>query len=387
MKTMTELDLRDSRALVRVDFNVPLDEEGKVADDSRIRAALPTVRYLMEKKASCILMSHLGRPGGEPASDLSLGPVAEKLSELLPDNRIRFCEQTVGSRAEEMAQALASGEILLLENLRFHPGEKDNDDQFAKSLASLGDTYLNDAFAACHRRHASVHAIATHFPSDKRAIGSLVDRELCALNKVVDSPQHPVLAIFGGAKVADKLDAIKALIDKAERILIGGAMAYTFLKAQGVSVGSSRVEEDRLEDARGILERAGDKLLLPTDHVMEKGDNTRTGMQISRDWMAMDIGPDTASRFAEAIGNASTVVWNGPMGKIEENRYFDGTKRIAEAMADSGAVTVVGGGETGQAVHRLGIEDKLTHLSTGGGAFLHYLAHCSLPALSVLKED
>ncbi|MWJ29128.1 phosphoglycerate kinase [Halomonas sp. ZH2S] len=387
MNTLSDLNLTNSRALVRVDFNVPRDDEGTVLDDSRIRAALPTLRYLLEKNVACVLMSHLGRPGGEPVASLSLASVAEKLSELLPGKRIRHCEEVVGSQAEEMARSLGGGEILLLENLRFHPGEKDNDDQFAKALAGLGDIYVNDAFSACHRKHASVHAIATHFPADKRAVGCLVEQEIEALDKVVDNPQRPLVAVFGGAKVADKLEAIHALIGRAEQILIGGAMAYTFLRAQGVSTGSSKVEEDRLDDAREILEKAGDKLLLPTDHVMGMGEETRTGREITGDWMGMDIGPETASRYAKAIGNAATVVWNGPMGKIEEERYFSGTRHIAEAMAASRAVTVVGGGETGQAVHRVGIENKLTHLSTGGGAFLDYLAHGSLPALNVLKED
>lgn len=386
MKTLSDLHLSDSHVLVRVDFNVPRNDEGVVMDDSRIRAALPTVRHLLKENAACILMSHLGRPGGEPAQQLSLAPVAEKLSELLPDKRVRFCEEVVGPQAEDAARSLKGGEILLLENLRFHSGEKDNDDQFARALAGLADIYVNDAFAACHRKHASVHAIATHFPSDKRAIGRLVEQEIEALNNIIDNPQRPLLAIFGGAKVTDKLEAIDALSNHADQILIGGAMAYTFLRARGVSVGSSKVEEDRLDVARRILEKAGDKLVLPVDHVMSREDETRTGQDIPDDWMGMDIGPDTVSRYMDAIGNAATVVWNGPMGKIEQEEYFDGTRRVAQAMAASRAVTVVGGGETGQAVHRLGIEEKITHLSTGGGAFLDYIAHGSLPALDVLKE-
>ncbi|CAM4190978.1 phosphoglycerate kinase [Vreelandella rituensis] len=387
MKTLSDLNLTNSRALVRVDFNVPRDDEGTVLDDSRIRAALPTLHHLLEKNVACVLMSHLGRPGGKPVAHLSLAPIAEKLSELLPDNRIRHCEEVVGAQAEEMVRSLAGGEILLLENLRFHPGEKDNDDHFARALAEFGDIYINDAFAACHRKHASVYGVATHFPVDKRAAGRLVGREIEALDKVVNNPKPPLVAVFGGAKVADKLDVISAFIDRAEQILIGGAMAYTLLRARGVSTGSSKVEEDRLDNAREILDKAGDKLLLPTDHVMAIEEETRTGREITGDWMGMDIGPHTASRYAKAIGNAATVVWNGPMGKIEEDRYFSGTRRIAEAMAASRGVTVVGGGETGQAVHRIGIENQLTHLSTGGGAFLDYLAHGSLPALNVLKED
>ncbi|WP_404361790.1 phosphoglycerate kinase [Marinobacter sp.] len=387
MKTLTDLDLTDSRVLVRVDFNVPQNDDGKVLDDTRIRAALPTLRHLLDKNAACVLMSHLGRPKGEPVAHLSLAPVAEKLAELLPDNRIRHCEEVVGARAEEMARSLSGGEILLLENLRFHPGEKSNDDGFARDLAELGDIYVNDAFAACHRKHASVHAITKHFPAEKRAAGQLVEREIEALDKVVANPQQPLLAVFGGAKVPDKLEAIEALIDQAGQILIGGAMAYTFLRAQGVSTGASKVEEDRLDAAREILGKAGDKLLLPTDHVMSMEDEVRTGEEITGDWMGMDIGPDTADRYSEAIRKAATVVWNGPMGKIEEERFFSGTRQIAEAMAESSGVTVVGGGETGQAVHKIGVEDKLTHLSTGGGAFLDYLAHGSLPALDALKED
>ncbi|WP_166260667.1 phosphoglycerate kinase [Marinobacter salicampi] len=387
MKTLSDLDLTNSRALVRVDFNVPQNDEGMVLDDSRMRAALPTLRHLLEKNVACVLMSHLGRPGGKRVAQLSLAPVAEKLSELLPDHRIRHCEEVVGSRAEEMARALAGGEILLLENLRFHPGEKANDDQFAGALAGLGDVYVNDAFAACHREHASVHATATRFHPDRRAVGRLVEREIEALDKIVDNPQQPLVAIFGGAKVADKLEVVSAFIDRADRILIGGAMAYTFLRAQDRSTGSSKVEEDHLDEAREILDKAGDKLLLPIDHLMTRDGEVRTGDEITGDWMGMDIGPDTASRYAEAIGSAATVVWNGPMGKIEEEKYFSGTQRIAQAMAESRAITVVGGGETGQAVHKLGIEDKLTHLSTGGGAFLDYLAQGSLPALQVLKGD
>lgn len=390
MKRLENLALRDARALVRVDFNVPLDQDGSVVDDTRIRASLPTLHHLCYQNAACILMTHLGRPGGKPTPGLSLKPVVQRLSQLLPEHEVRHCEEVVGPRAREMAESLRGGQVLVLENLRFHPGEKEDDGDFASELAGLGQVYVNDAFAACHRTHASVHAVARRFEPGHRAVGFLVEHELDVLGTLVDSPRRPFIALFGGAKVDDKLKAGRALVDRVDRLLVGGAMAYTFLRARGVDVGASKVENDQLDAARQILDRAGDKLVLPRDHVMAKGDeasDARTGDNLDDAFQGLDIGPETASLFAREIRGASTVVWNGPMGKIEDMRFLAGTRQVAQAMASSSATTIVGGGETGEVVRRLGVQDQLTHVSTGGSAFLDYIAHGTLPALEVLRSD
>ena len=388
MHTVKDLDLRDARALVRVDFNVPLGEGGSVLDDARIRASLPTLRHLLDQDATCVLMTHLGRPGGRPVEELKLAPVAERLAQLLPEGKVLRCKEVAGPRAKKMADSLTRGQILVLENLRFHPGEKQDEVELAEELARLGEVYINDAFAVCHRRHASVHALAREFPPHERGIGLLVERELDALAAVVDSPRRPFLAVFGGAKVADKIPAVNALLGRVDRIVIGGAMAYTFLQARGREVGASRVEREQLDATREILDKAGDKILLPSDHVMARGDEsgqTRIAGELSEDWIGLDIGPDTASQYSHEVLSAATVVWNGPLGKIEDEKFLAGTRQVAQAMASSSATTIVGGGETGEVARRLGLHDRLTHLSTGGGAFLDYIAHGTLPALEALR--
>ncbi|MFU8816839.1 MAG: phosphoglycerate kinase [Pseudomonadales bacterium] len=392
MLTLDSLDVRNKRVLVRVDFNVPLSDDLEILDDSRIRAALPTIRHVLAHNGSCVLMSHLGRPKGEPDERLRLAPVAERLTELLPDHPVRSCPEVVGDQAREMAQGLAAGAVLLLENLRFRAEEKEGDEAFARELASLGEVYVNDAFAACHRRHASVYAVPRQFAADQRAAGLLVQREVEALTRVVENPKTPLVAIFGGAKVSDKVATVKALAARADRILIGGAMSYTLMKAQDQPVGDSKVEDDQLDTARQILHDAGDRLWLPSDHVVARSQGADPGGRLARDgiaegWSGFDIGPETIARYRDEIAKAATVVWNGPMGKIEDDDYLEGTRKIAECVAACDATTVVGGGETAEVLRRLGLEDQVTHLSTGGGAFLEFVAHGTLPAFEVLQGE
>ena len=391
MPTLESIDLRDKRVLVRVDFNVPLTDDRQILDDSRIRAALPTIRHVLANNGACVLISHLGRPKGEPDERLRLAPIGARLAELLPDHLVLSCGQVVGEEAREMAQQLPAGGVLLLENVRFHPGEKQGDEAFARELASLGEVYVNDAFAVCHRRHASVYALPQQFAPERRCAGLLVQRELQALRQVVEDPLRPLVAIFGGAKVSDKVATLRALADRADRILIGGAVSYTLMKAKDLEVGDSKVEGDLLDTAREILERAGDRLWLPSDHVVGRTQGADPGGRLARDgiaegWSGFDIGPETVARYRGEIFRAQTLIWNGPMGKIESDDYLEGTRRIAEAVAECEATTVVGGGETGEVVRRLGLETHVTHLSTGGGAFLHYVARGTLPALEVLGE-
>lgn len=392
MRSIDSLNLRNKRVLIRVDFNVPLSDEGTVIDDGRIQAALPTIEHALEHDGACVLMSHLGRPRGRREDKLRLAPVAERLAELLPRVKVSSSDEVVGERAQAMARELGSGEILLLENLRFHPGETSNDPEFAAQLASLGELYVNDAFAVCHRKHASVYALAERFSPDQRAGGLLVEREVAALSRIVDSPERPFIAIFGGAKVSDKLEAVDALLGRVDRILIGGAMSYTFLRARGQKVGNSLVEDAQIDAAREMLERGGEKILLPSDHAVVKGagpgrDRGVATGSIPDGMVALDIGPETVARYQAEIESASTIVWNGPMGKIEDKPFAEGTRAIAEFVAYADATTIVGGGETGEVVRRFKLQSRMTHLSTGGGAFLDYIAHGSLPALEVLRED
>ncbi|MCP3981284.1 MAG: phosphoglycerate kinase [bacterium] len=388
-----DLDLDGRKLLLRVDFNVPL-RDGGVADDKRIVAALPTLRHALERGAAVILMSHLGRPKGQVKPEFSLRPVRERLEQLL-ERPVGFAEDCVGAPAESAAADLRPGDVLLLENLRFHPGEQkpETEPDFAERLARLGDAYVNDAFGTAHRAHASMVAVAERF--ERRASGLLLARELDYFGRALSAPERPFLAILGGAKVGDKIPVMGHLLDKVDRLLVGGAMAYTFLKALGNDVGASRVEQDRLETAREILERAASRnveILLPSDHVcgaeFDEGTERRVVEQtaIPEGWMGLDIGPGTVARFSEAIGEAGTIVWNGPMGVFEWAPFSEGTLAVARACAASGATTIVGGGDSVSAANKSGVADKFSHISTGGGASLELLEGKLLPGVAVLTD-
>lgn len=392
-KSVRDVDWRGKRAFVRVDFNVPTDDEGKILDDRRIRSALPTIRVVLDKGGSAILASHLGRPVGDPAKDgvYKLDGVADRLRQLLPGTSVAKCDEVVGSTAARMAAELKSGEVLLLENLRFHKGEKKGDADFAAKLAAMADVYVNDAFGTCHREDASMLAAPKCFPAGSRVVGLLVEKELKILDELLGDPKRPFVAILGGAKVSDKIGVIESLLTKADRLLIGGAMTYTFRKALGQSVGKSLVEEEKLDLARRLLEKASGKLELPSDHLAaDRLQAPRTIEVVRADipegWLGLDIGPETIKHYAGAIESAGTVIWNGPMGKFEDEDFQAGTRGIAEAMARSKGVTVVGGGESAEAMERFGLDEAVTHVSTGGGAFLEYIEGKSFPALAVLDE-
>lgn len=396
--SIRDLSLNNHRVLMRVDFNVPL-EDGRVVDDTRIRETLPTIEYALRHGARLVLVSHLGRPKGKPNLAMSLKPAAERLRMLLDNELARgenvgFCPECIGPEAEEMAGRLEQGQTLLLENLRFHPEEEANDSKFAKQLAGLADYYVNDAFGTAHRAHASTVGV-TRFVQ-KSAAGLLMEKELQYLGKVLRHPEKPFVAILGGAKVSDKIDVIRNLLDKVDALIIGGGMAYTFLRAQGEQVGKSLVEEDKVDLARDLLKEAKTrkvKLLLPTDHVVaEKIDpnaivRTVGSGHISANMMALDIGPKTIEAFTEEIGRALTIVWNGPMGVFEVAAFAKGTFKIAHAVAENvGATSIVGGGDSVSAVNAAGVADKITHISTGGGASLEFLEGKKLPGVEALTD-
>jgi len=380
-------ELRGKRVLMRVDFNVPLDKQtGQIANDMRVRRAAPTIEFAIEHGARTILMSHLGRPKGKRDEKLTLRGVAARLGQIL-SAEVKFASDCVGQEARRAAEQLNEGEVLVLENLRFHGAEEKNDPGFARQLAELGDIYINDAFGTAHRAHASTEGVAHYLPS---GAGLLMEKEMQYLSRAVENPDHPYVAVMGGAKVSDKIPLIENMLEKVDNMLIGGAMAYTFLKRQGKSVGDSLMEEDMLDVAGRLLERAAGKIVLPLDHVC--GDKVAPDATVSQfedeipsGQIGLDIGPKTIEIYESKIKEAKFVTWNGPMGYFEIESFAEGTRRIARAMAQSQATTVVGGGETAEAVEKLGVQDRITHVSTGGGACLEFLSGKELPGIAALQ--
>lgn len=386
-KTVTDVDVHNKKVLVRVDFNVPI-KDGKVGDDTRIRAAIPTIEYLLQQGAAVILMSHLGRPKGGPEAKYSLRPVADRLSELL-GMPVAFSEDSIGPKAEAAAKALNPGQVLLLENTRFHPEEEKNDEGMAKQLASLGDLYVNDAFGSAHRAHASTEGITHYLPG---VAGFLMEKEIQYLGQAIANPKHPFVAILGGAKISDKIGVIKNLLTKADQILIGGGMANTFFKAQGYPVGDSLVEEDALDTARQLLDQGKQHLRLPKDVVIANKFEADAESKVipmgpvPDGWRILDIGPETVTAYAKVIKDAGTVVWNGPMGVFEFPKFAEGTYGVAKAVADSHATSIIGGGESVAAIQQSGLAGRISHISTGGGASLEMLEGLTLPGVAALQD-
>ncbi len=397
-KTVRDVDVQGRRVLVRVDFNVPLEEGGdgrrlKVADDTRIEAALPTIEYLLDQEAALILMSHLGRPKGEAVDGLKMDPVAERLSVLL-DRPVKKLDDCVGASVEETVQAMEAGDIVLLENTRFHAEEKANDPGFAAKLAALADVYVNDAFGTAHRAHASTEGAAQAMRKKGGAAvaGLLVEKELQLLGKAVGRPKHPFIAILGGAKVSGKISVIKSLLERCDRVLIGGGMANTFFKAIGFETGDSLVEDDAVDTAKSLLDQAAGKLVLPVDVVIADAfDNDAQTQVVAPNevplgWRILDIGPKTISTFESALSDAKTVTWNGPLGVFEMPTFAVGTFDVARLLAELDATTIIGGGESAAAVQQVGLVDQMTHVSTGGGASLQFLEGKTLPGVAALDE-
>jgi phosphoglycerate kinase len=408
-KTVADIDVKNKRVLMRVDFNVPLDDDCNITSDDRIVKVLPTIKHILQADGSLILMSHLGRPKGQRNEKLSLAPVAKRLSELLGQDVI-FAQDCIGSETEAKAQALTNGDCMLLENLRFHKEETIKDkaakedmqlrqakDDFAKQLADLADIYVDDAFGTAHRDNASMYTVPALMEGKPRVIGFLIEKELKFLGDTLSKPDRPFVAILGGAKVSDKIGVIENLLDKVDCILIGGAMAYTFLKAEGQTVGKSLCEDDFLDKATGLLEQAkdiGGEIVLPLDNVVAHefkagAENKIVGYDIEGDWRGMDIGPQTRRLFAEKLAGTKTIVWNGPMGVFELPPFDEGTKAVALAVAeatDKGARSIIGGGDSASAVEKLGLEDKISHISTGGGASLEFLEGKKFKCLEILDE-
>lgn len=390
-KTIEDIEVTGKKVLVRCDFNVPLDENGHITDENRLVGALPTIKYLADKGAKVILCSHLGRPKGEFNMKYSLAPVAKRLSELLGKD-VKMAKDVIGDSAKETVASLNDGDICLLENVRFHKEEEKNDPEFAKQLASLAEIYVNDAFGTAHRAHASTAGVAAYLPA---VCGYLIEKEISIMGKALADPARPFVAILGGAKVSDKIGVIENLLDKVDYLIIGGGMAYTFLRAKGCCIGTSICEEEKLDLARTIMEKAqqkGVELLLPVETVVAKEFNetsdskTVSSEEIPEDYMGMDIGPKTIELFSDVIKKAKTVIWNGPMGVFEMPKFAVGTKAIAKALSETDAVTIIGGGDSAAAVAQLGYADKMTHISTGGGASLEYLEGKVLPGIACLND-
>ena len=392
-KTLKDMDVENKKVLVRVDYNVPINEKGEITDDIRIRSSIPTIEYLLGKNAAIILMSHLGRPKGEPKKEFTLEPVAKKLSELLNKDVIfSDDDKVVSETVKKQANALKSGQIMLLQNTRYRKEEEKNGEEFAKDLASLAEVYINDAFGTSHRAHASNVGVSKFLPS---ALGFLVEKEVSIMGKALDDPERPFVAILGGAKVSDKIGVIENLIKKVDAIIIGGGMAFTFLKAKGYEVGKSLLEEDKVELAKELIKKAktnGVALVLPIDIVVAKEFKNDTEFKtvaadsIPADMMGLDIGEETISLFSDVIKEAKTIIWNGPMGVFEMDNFNKGTYAIANAMVHSGAITIVGGGDSASAVEKAGLADKITHVSTGGGASLELLEGKVLPGIDAISE-
>ncbi len=393
IRDLSPEQIKGKRTLVRVDFNVPLDEDRHITDDTRIRAALPTLEYLLERGARVVLLSHLGRPKAKPEPKYSLEPVSRRLAKLMPTRKVFFVETTDTDDAMKMTHQLEDGQIVLLENTRFLGGEEANDERLARALAELGDLYVNDAFGTAHRAHASTEGVARHL---KPAVaGLLMEKELAYLHGALENPKKPFVAILGGSKISGKIDVIEALLPKVDALLVGGAMACTFYTAMGLETGTSLVEPDRVDMAEELLEKAGTRLILPHDAVVapsiEQGSKAKTvGREnIPSDMAMLDIGPRTAESYARAILSAKTVLWNGPMGVFETPPFDKGTRAIADAMAEAtskGATTVVGGGDSAAAVEQAGLASKMSHVSTGGGASLEFLEGKTLPGVAILDE-
>ena len=390
-KTVKDIDLKGKKVFVRCDFNVPMDKEQNITDNTRIVAALPTIKYLLEQNCKIILASHLGRPKGEVKPEFSLKPVAKELSRLL-DKEVIMANDVIGEDATSKAANLKEGEIMLIENVRFHREETDNDPEFAKKLASMAEIFVNDAFGAAHRAHASTAGIADYLPA---VSGFLIEKELTVLGNAINNPERPFMAILGGAKVSDKIGVIDSLLDKVDTLMIGGGMAYTFFKAQGYNVGNSLCEVDKVDLALEAMEKAkqkGVKLLLPVDTKVGKEfkpdteSKTVAWTEIPDDWEGFDIGEKTIAMFKEELKNAKTVIWNGPLGLFEFDQFAIGTNEIAKALSELDATTIIGGGDSGAAVEKAGLADKMTHISTGGGASLEFLEGKKLPGIECLQD-
>ena len=387
--TIQDLDIKNAEVLLRVDFNVPLSN-GEIADDTRIRRAIPTIEYLRDQGCKTVICSHLGRPGGRPDTKVSLELAASRLAEIL-DTEIIFSPEITGDGVEEIARSMPKGGIMVLENLRFHPGEKAGALDFSGDLARLGKVYVNDAFGTMHRKDASIAGVPTLM--EHAAVGLLVGKEIDALTKLTDNPKRPFVGVLGGAKVSDKISIVDALARRCDTLIIGGAMAYTFLKAKGEEVGNSRVETAKINHAKRVLERCeakGVTVLLPVDHVvadeLKEDAETETVTDIAEEKMGLDIGPETISAYAEALKGAATIFWNGPMGVFEMDAFAAGTQGVAEAIAKSKGYSVVGGGDSAAAVAKFGLEEKVSHISTGGGASLAFVEGTTLPGIRVINE-
>ena len=390
-KTIEDIDVSGKRVLVRCDFNVPQDEEGNITDDRRIVAALPTIKYLMEHNAKVILCSHLGRPKGEFNMKYSLKPIAKRLSELL-GKEVHMADDVIGDSAKSLAASLKEGDVMLLENVRFHKEEEANDMAFSKALAELADVYVNDAFGTAHRAHASTEGVAKYLPA---VCGYLIQKEINVMGKALNNPVRPFVAILGGKKVSDKINVITNLIDKVDELLIGGGMAYTFFKAKGYEIGKSICEDDKVELAKELMEKAahkGVKLLLPIDNVVatefsnDAESKVVASNEIPADWEGVDIGPETVKLYGDALKNAKTVIWNGPMGVFEFDKFAVGTNEIAKILGGLDAITIIGGGDSAAAIEKGGFADKMTHISTGGGASLEFLEGKELPGIACLLD-